>query len=39
LARRDGPGHPALPKLAALAREIVARHSAHQAPGRRPHQG
>nr|WP_260987974.1 LysR family transcriptional regulator [Streptomyces sp. CFMR 7] len=25
LARRDGPGHPALPKLAALAREIVAR--------------
>jgi len=38
LARRDGPGHPALPKLAALAREIVARHSAHQAPARRPHQ-
>ncbi|MEU0298967.1 LysR family transcriptional regulator [Streptomyces sp. NPDC006175] len=25
LARRDGPGHPALPRLAALAREIVAR--------------
>ncbi|MFF2328340.1 MULTISPECIES: LysR family transcriptional regulator [unclassified Streptomyces] len=25
LARRDAPGHPALPKLAALAREIVAR--------------
>nr|WP_237491845.1 LysR family transcriptional regulator [Streptomyces sp. YIM 132580] len=25
LARRDGPGHPALPELAALAREIVAR--------------
>ncbi|WP_069171296.1 LysR family transcriptional regulator [Streptomyces griseus] len=24
LARRDGPGHPALPHLAALAREIVA---------------
>ncbi|MFI8001772.1 LysR family transcriptional regulator [Streptomyces sp. NPDC086010] len=23
LARRDGPGHPALPRLAALAREIV----------------
>ncbi|MFF2957756.1 LysR family transcriptional regulator [Streptomyces sp. NPDC057963] len=25
LARRDAPGHPALPKLVALAREIVAR--------------
>ncbi|MEU5657178.1 LysR family transcriptional regulator [Streptomyces sp. NPDC047737] len=25
LARREGPGHPALPRLAALAREIVAR--------------
>ncbi|MFE4449910.1 LysR family transcriptional regulator [Streptomyces sp. NPDC056796] len=25
LARRHGPGHPALPRLAALAREIVAR--------------
>ncbi|MEU5714805.1 LysR family transcriptional regulator [Streptomyces sp. NPDC020403] len=25
LVRRDGPGHPALPHLAALAREIVAR--------------
>ncbi|MFJ4962809.1 LysR family transcriptional regulator [Streptomyces sp. NPDC088729] len=25
LARRDGPGHPALPGLAALAREIIAR--------------
>ncbi|MFF2727734.1 LysR family transcriptional regulator [Streptomyces sp. NPDC058008] len=25
LACRDGPGHPALPRLAALAREIVAR--------------
>ncbi len=25
LARRDAPGHPALPQLAALAREIVAR--------------
>ncbi|MFF2139748.1 LysR family transcriptional regulator [Streptomyces sp. NPDC058193] len=25
LARRDGPGHPALPHLVALAREIVAR--------------
>lgn len=25
LARRDGPGHPALPQLTALAREIVAR--------------
>ncbi|MER5988648.1 LysR family transcriptional regulator [Streptomyces sp. NPDC001787] len=25
LARRDAPGHPALPKLAALAREIVVR--------------
>ncbi|MFI8433760.1 LysR family transcriptional regulator [Streptomyces sp. NPDC079020] len=25
LARRDAPGHPALPKLAALAREIVGR--------------
>ncbi|MFI2778007.1 LysR family transcriptional regulator [Streptomyces sp. ALB3] len=25
LARRDGPGHPAFPRLAALAREIVAR--------------
>ncbi|WP_442809429.1 LysR family transcriptional regulator [Streptomyces sp. NBC_01335] len=24
LARRDGPGHPALPRLVALAREIVA---------------
>uniref|UniRef100_A0AAU3H5I3 LysR family transcriptional regulator n=1 Tax=Streptomyces sp. NBC_01401 TaxID=2903854 RepID=A0AAU3H5I3_9ACTN len=25
LVRRDGPGHPALPRLAALAREVVAR--------------
>ncbi|NEA08688.1 LysR family substrate-binding domain-containing protein, partial [Streptomyces sp. SID10692] len=25
LARRDAPGHPALPRLAALAREIIAR--------------
>lgn len=25
LARRDGPGHPALPQLVSLAREIVAR--------------
>ncbi|MFJ8749565.1 LysR family transcriptional regulator [Streptomyces sp. NPDC102441] len=25
LVRRDGPGHPALPRLAALAREIVSR--------------
>ena len=23
LARRDAPGHPALPKLAAMAREII----------------
>ncbi|MFD4942221.1 LysR family transcriptional regulator [Streptomyces sp. NPDC058409] len=28
LARRDAPGHPALPKLAALAREIVGRDAA-----------
>lgn len=28
LARRDAPGHPALPELAALAREIVARNGA-----------
>ncbi len=29
LARRDAPGHPALPELAALAREIVARGATH----------
>ncbi|ARF63473.1 MULTISPECIES: LysR family transcriptional regulator [Streptomyces] len=29
LARRDAPGHPALPRLAALAREIIARGALH----------
>ena len=35
LARRDGPGHPALPELAALAREIVggARQQPHGTAG------
>ncbi|WP_443046601.1 LysR family transcriptional regulator [Streptomyces sp. NBC_00247] len=28
LARRDGPGHPALPRLGALAREIIGRGAA-----------
>ncbi|MEI7033535.1 LysR family transcriptional regulator [Streptomyces pratensis] len=33
LVRRDGPGHPALPELTALAREIVARGPARSAGG------
>ncbi|MCX5410887.1 LysR family transcriptional regulator [Streptomyces sp. NBC_00059] len=38
LARRDGPGHPALPRLAALAREIVAREQ-REPPGNSTPQG
>ncbi|MFJ5863507.1 LysR family transcriptional regulator [Streptomyces parvus] len=34
LARRDAPGHPALPRLVSLAREIIARD-----PARRPPEG
>ncbi|MEU0146046.1 LysR family transcriptional regulator [Streptomyces sp. NPDC006288] len=33
LARRDGPGHPALPRLGALAREIIARDAQGPASG------
>ncbi|MFE2058686.1 LysR family transcriptional regulator [Streptomyces sp. NPDC059446] len=36
LARRDGPGHPALPHLVALAREIVAREQ-RDSPGNSIH--
>ncbi|MEV5580778.1 LysR family transcriptional regulator [Streptomyces parvus] len=36
LARRDAPGHPALPRLVSLAREIIARDPARRPPERAP---
>lgn len=36
LARRDAPGHPKLPQLISLAREIIARDPARRPPERAP---
>ncbi|NEC19042.1 LysR substrate-binding domain-containing protein, partial [Streptomyces parvus] len=36
LARRDAPGHPKLPQLVSLAREIIARDPARRPPERAP---